>query len=96
MRWHQWRNFARGCLWARLGAPLIKKRLHKVQKIEARNAREPCGVGSKSPLKGPDGSRGKVPGGGPGSEPGGAKPAEAPVHFNADSISKANLYTSNC
>ena len=38
-----------------LGAPLIKKRLRKVQKIEERNAREPCGVGSRGPLKGPDG-----------------------------------------
>ena len=30
-----------------LGAPFIKKRLRKVQKIEARNIRELCGVGSK-------------------------------------------------
>ena len=37
-----------------LGAPLIKKRLRKVQKIEVRNMRELCGVGSKgrSPQKG--------------------------------------------
>ena len=32
-----------------LGAPLIKK------KIEEGNAREPCGVGSRSPMKGPSG-----------------------------------------
>ena len=32
-----------------MGAPLIKKRLRKVQKIEERNAREPCGVGSRGP-----------------------------------------------
>ena len=37
-----------------LGAPLIKKRLRTVQKIEARNMRELCGVGSRgrSPQKG--------------------------------------------
>ena len=36
-----------------LGAPLIKKRLRKVQKIEACNMRELCGVGSRgrSPQK---------------------------------------------
>ena len=65
----QWRNFARGCPWARDGW-VIKKRLREVQKIEACNAREPCGVGSRGPLKGPDGVQG-------------AKPPEAPVHFNA-------------
>ena len=39
------------------GAPLIKKRLSKVQKIGARNAREPCDVGSreKAPGRGPGG-----------------------------------------
>ena len=37
-----------------LGAPLIKKRLRKVQKMEARDMRELCCVGSKgqSPQKG--------------------------------------------
>ena len=44
-----------------LGAPLIKKRLRKVQKIEACNTREPCGVGSWGPLKGPGGVQGQSP-----------------------------------
>ena len=30
--------------------PLIKKRLRKVQEIEARNVREPCGLGSRDLL----------------------------------------------
>ena len=34
----------------------------------ARNAREPHGVGSKGPLKGPVVSRGRAPGGSPGGE----------------------------
>ena len=39
----------------RLGVPLIKKHLHKVQEIKgynARDSREPCGVGSRGPLTG--------------------------------------------
>ena len=62
-----------------LGAPLIKKRLRKVQKIEGRNAREPCGVGSRGPLKGPSGVQG-------------AKRPEAPVHFNADKAFPTQTY----
>ena len=38
-----------------LGSPSIKKHLRKVQRIEARNAREPFGVGSRGPLNGPSG-----------------------------------------
>ena len=59
-----------------LGAPLIKKRLRKVQKIEARNVREPCCVGSRGLFKGP--------GGLPLVRVQGAKPPETPLHFNAD------------
>ena len=59
----QWRNFCSrvpvGKGW--LGAPLIKKRLCKVQKIEACNTREPCSVGSTGPLKGPGGVQGQSP-----------------------------------
>ena len=42
------------------GCPLIK-RLRKVQKIEERNAREPCSVGSRGPPKGPGGVQGQSP-----------------------------------
>ena len=44
-----------------LGAPTTKKRLRKVQKLEARNAREPCGVGYRNPFKGPGGVQGQNP-----------------------------------
>ena len=59
----QWRNFARGCLWARDGwvPHWLRIALRKLPKIEARNVREPWGVGSRSPLKGPGGVQGQTP-----------------------------------
>ena len=42
-----------------LGVPLIKKRLRKVKKIEARNMREPFGMGSRGLVKGLDGAQGQ-------------------------------------
>ena len=60
----QWRNFARGCPWARDGwvPHWLRRALRKLPKIEARNAREPCSVGSRSPLKGPGGVQGQSQG----------------------------------
>ena len=45
----QWRKFARGCPWARDGwvPHWLRSACIKCKKIEARNAREPCGVGSR-------------------------------------------------
>ena len=57
-----------------LGASLIKKRLCKVQKIDGRNAREPCGEGSRGRLSAPVGFRGKASGEGPGSKAPGSSP----------------------
>ena len=44
-----------------LGASLTKKRLRILQKIEARNTSELCGVGSRGPLRGPGGVQGQSP-----------------------------------
>ena len=65
-----------------LGAPLITTLFCKVKKIknEARNAREPCEVGSRGPLKGPDGDQG-------------AKPPEALAFFNAEKAFSTPNYT---
>ena len=54
--------------WLGAPPPLIKC-LRTVQKIEAAIVREPCGVGSRGPLKGPGGVQG-------------AKPPEALVFFS--------------
>ena len=70
------------------GCPIDKKRLRKVQKIEARNEREPCDVGSRGPLKGPGGDQGQSPW--LGSR--GRSPLEAPVHFNADTAFPTQTY----
>ena len=75
-----------GKVW--LGAPLIKKCLPKVQKIEARNAREPCGVGSRGPLKGPGGVQGQSTWWGSR----GRSPPDALVHFNADTAFPTQTY----
>ena len=65
----------KGCL----GAPLIKKDLRKVQKIEAGKARKPCSVGSRGPLKGHSGGSG-------------AKPPEALLFFNAETAFQTQTY----
>ena len=85
----QWRNFARGCPWARDGwvPHWLRSACAKCKKIEARIVREPWGVGSRGPFKGPVGSRSKAPGGGPGGEP-----PEAPVHSNADTAFPTQTY----
>ena len=87
----QWRNFARGCPWARDGwvPHWLRSACAKCKKIEARNACEPCGAGFRGPLiRAPVGSRGKAPGGGPK----GRSPPEAPVHFNADTAFPTQTY----
>ena len=61
-----------------LGAPLIKC-LREVQKNEASNTCEPCGVGSRGPLKGPGGVQG-------------VKPPEGLVFFNAETAFSTQAY----
>ena len=61
------------------GQGMVRCPIDEEQKIEEGNAREPCGVESRCPMKGPSGDPG-------------AKPAKALVFFNAKTTFLTQTY----
>ena len=90
----QWRNFARGCPWARDGwmPHWLRSACAECKKSKRATRASLTAWGPGVRLRAPVGSRGKAPGGGPEGE----APGSSCAFQCGYSISNANLYTSDC